>query len=67
MPSFTTEQLEALEKAIAEGILSVKYSDKMITYRSLDEMLKSRDLMRRSLGLLNDGGRILPSTSKGFC
>ena len=64
--SFTQEQLDALEKAIAEGILSVKYSDKEITYRSLDDMLATRDIIRRALGTSSTGGRILPPTSKGI-
>ena len=48
---FTEENLKSLELAIAEGAKRVKYSDKEIEYRSLDEMLKIRDLMRKELGL----------------
>lgn len=69
------EKLEALESAIADGVLSVKYSDKEITYRSLDDMLKARELMRRKLGLkkscgdagLFGGRRIIGKHSKGLC
>lgn len=50
---FSLLQLEALDNAIAEGVLEVKYADKSVTYRSLDDMLKLRDLMKRELGLTN--------------
>jgi hypothetical protein len=71
---FTFERLESLEAAIAEGVLTVKYSDKLVTYRSMDEMLKARDLIRRKLGLkkscgskgLFGGSRIVAKHSKGL-
>lgn len=66
--TWTIEDLQALETAIAKGVLIVKYTDKEIRYRSLKEMLELRTIMRRSLGL--DGansGRRLAATSKGFC
>lgn len=47
---FTQERLDALESAIAEGALRVKYSDKEIEYRSLKDMMKIRDLMKKALG-----------------
>ena len=44
---FTIEQYEKLKNAIVEfaisGILTVQYSDKTVTYRSLSEM---KDLLR---------------------
>lgn len=71
---FTFEALEALEKAIGEGVRRVKYSDKEIEYRDLDDMLKARDLMRQKLGLnkkcgekgLFGGKRIIAKHSKGL-
>jgi hypothetical protein len=70
---FTIAKLEALEAAIAEGVLTVKYTDKEVTYRSLDDMLRTRDLMRRVLGLkakcgggLFGGKRIVGRHSKGL-
>lgn len=73
--AFTQENLEALESAIVEGIQKVKYSDKEIEYRSLDEMLKIRNLMRKELcqgssktkkGLFG-GRRINAVHDKGLC
>lgn len=71
---FTFERLEALEAAIAEGVTRVKYTDKEIEYRSLDDMMKARDLMRRKLGLkkacgspgLFGGRRLKAVHSKGL-
>lgn len=51
--TFTQDQLSALEAAIADGALKVKYSDKEVEYRSLEEMLKIRDVIRNALGLNN--------------
>lgn len=72
--SFTAEQLISLEAAIADGALKVKYSDKEVEYRSLDEMLKIRDMMRDELGLnktcgnkgLFGGKRLTMKHSKGL-
>lgn len=71
---FSVARLEALEAAIADGVLTVSYTDKSITYRSLDDMMKIRDLMRRKLGLkkqcgekgLFGGSRIIAKHSKGL-
>lgn len=49
--SYTVAQLQALEAAIAQGVTKVRYVDKEVTYRSLDEMLRIRDDMKAQLGL----------------
>lgn len=49
--AFTTEQLDALEAAIAQGVLEVRYADKTIVYRSLAEMQTIRRQMREALGI----------------
>lgn len=49
MSSWTQLDLERLNRSIARGVLTVKYEDRQTTYRSLDEMLKLRDLMREDL------------------
>jgi len=66
--AFTIEQYQALQEAIAEGALSVRYADKSVTYRSLDEMIRILKLMANDLGLdaNNGGGRRFTSFSKGF-
>lgn len=55
--AFTLEKLKALEAAIAEGVKRVKYSDKEVEYRSIDEMLRVRDLMKKELGLTTSCGK----------
>ena len=47
--AFTQTQLDALDAAIAQGTFSVQYGNKMVTYKSLDEMLRIRALMYNSL------------------
>lgn len=66
--AFTLEQYQALKAAIAEGALSVRWSDRSVTYRSLDEMIRTLRLMEDELGLNgnNNGGRRYASFSKGY-
>lgn len=65
--AWTVDQLQALEAAIAQGAMRVKYADHEVQYRSLDEMLRLRDMMRRDLGL-SDTSRdsMYPTFSKGL-
>lgn len=65
--NYTPEMLATLEKAIATGTRDVYYGDKRVSYRSLEEMLRIRDIMRKELGLVNtNGGRKLATHSKGL-
>lgn len=67
MSAWTTTDLETLEKAVAQGTLRVKYADKEIEYRSLNEMLRLLDLMRKELGVApKNGGRKFASFDKGL-
>lgn len=49
--AFTSSDLTALDEAISSGALEVQYTDKRVRYRSLDDMIKLRNLMKRELGL----------------
>lgn len=66
--AYTSQQLEALESAIAQGVTKVKYADKEVEYRSLDDMIRLRNIMRQELGM--SGGiasrRTLAEFSKGL-
>jgi len=64
--SWTTKQLEAIEKAIAEGTLTVRYDNKEVRYRSLDEMIRIRDMIRQELGMSEKSTRLKANFSKGF-
>lgn len=66
MAGFTQAQLDALEEAIAEGALSVRYRDRTIEYRSLEEMLRIRDKIKKELGQTRKTTRIQAEFSKGL-
>ena len=44
--AWTTNDLTEINKAIASGTLNVKYADREVQYRSLEEMLKIREIGR---------------------
>lgn len=65
--AYTQSQLDKLEAAIAAGELRVKYEDKEVLYRSLNEMLQIRDLIRKDLGIIGTGeGRLYARFDKGL-
>lgn len=66
MAGFNQSQLDALEAAIAQGALVVRYGDKHVQYRTLEEMLRLRDIMKRELGQTAKDQKIFPTFSKGF-
>ena len=49
--AFTLSQLESVETAIASGTLTVRMGDRLVTYQSLSDLIKLRDLMRGELGV----------------
>ena len=53
--AFTQTQLDELDKAIAEGVLTVSYDGRSVTYRSLAEMQTIRAKIFESLEA--DAGR----------
>lgn len=66
--AYTMEQYTALQAAIAQGALVVRYVDRSVTYRSLDEMNRILKQMATELGINagNNGGRRFASFSKGY-
>ena len=70
MATYTQAQYNTLVEAIAQGALAVKYGDKEVTYRSLAEMLKVKEMMATDLGLNGtapqDRGRRYAAHSKGL-
>lgn len=66
--AYTMEQYTALQAAIADGALTVRYKDRTVTYRNLDEMMRILKMMATELGINanNDGGRRYASFSKGY-
>lgn len=63
---YTQSQYDKLCQAIAGGVYQVQYGDQMVTYRSLDEMLRLKDNMERELGIKARAQRKFPSASKGL-
>lgn len=64
--AFNQQQIDALEKAISQGALKVKYQDREVQYRSLDEMMSILNMMQKAVG--NSSGKlrvITPEFSKG--
>lgn len=49
--AFSQAQLDAIEAGIAAGATTVSYEGKSVSYRSLDEMLRIRAIIRRALGI----------------
>lgn len=65
--AFTQAQIDALEKAIAEGTTRVKYQDREVTYRSLEEMLQILSMMKNSLDPTSGQIKVIrPEFSKGL-
>jgi hypothetical protein len=51
---FTSLDLAAIDKAIASGELRVRFADREVLYRSVDELLKARDVIKD--GIASSGG-----------
>ena len=65
--AWTQAELDSLEEAIAKGYLRVQYQDRVVWYRTLDEMLQIRNEMRKALGQVKKGDRFFVKTAKGIC
>lgn len=63
----THDDLNKLKRAIATGARRVKYSDREVEYRDLDEMKQALEFLQRELGLRKPGStRVYVQTSKGL-
>ncbi|HDS1728174.1 phage head-tail joining protein [Pseudomonas putida] len=47
--AYTKAHLDVVERAIARGEKIVRYSDRTVEYRTVDELIKARDLIRAEL------------------
>lgn len=71
--AWTQDQLTALDESIALGATTVQYTDRTVTYRSLSDMMKLRDMIKRELGIngtsdgsIGNGSRRYYEHSKGL-
>jgi len=47
---FSDEDIETLTNAIKKGVQTVSYGDRSVTYRSLDEMMRTLQIVTASRG-----------------
>jgi len=65
--AWNQSDLDALEIAIKSGNSKVKYQDREVTYRSLEEMMAIRDLIRKELGQVSNQIKVIKTQfSKGL-
>lgn len=55
--AFTADQLAVLEQAASQGALTVKLADRLITYQSLDHLLRAVQLARQDVLAAAGAGR----------
>lgn len=70
---YTLAEVKAMRKelaeAIATGAMQVKFADRTVQYRSLEEMRRTLALMDQAITAKNSGNplrRILINSKKGF-
>lgn len=49
--AWTLAQLDAIESAIASGELTVRFGDRTVTYRSMEELLQARGVIKEALAV----------------
>lgn len=64
--AWTQSELDALNSAIANGVTEVRFNDRTVRYRSLDEMMRARRAMIQELGLTTKPRRVFPAVSRGL-
>jgi hypothetical protein len=63
--AWTQSDVDAMKAAIASGVRSVSFSDRTVTYHSLDEMLKALALMTAEVQGSARSGHRYAVTDKG--
>lgn len=64
--AWTTDDVAAIEQAIAQGALTVEYADRRITYRSMDDLLKAYRLVKDAVEAASSGSGRVYSTFASF-
>ena len=64
--AFTQAQLTSIEDAIAIGATRVTHDGKTVEYRSINEMLRVRDMMRADLGATRGPRSTLVAFRRGY-
>ena len=55
--SYTATQLQALKSALANGALIVRYEDRMVTYRSVEELTQAIQIVEGELAAASGTAR----------
>ena len=55
--AWTQSDLDAIDRAIASGELSVAYQDKRVLYRSMEELVQARGLIAGALDAASEAPR----------
>lgn len=64
--AWTQQDYDALKQSIAQGARVVKYGDKTVEYRSLNEMMLIKGAMEQELGIVSGKLQInTPTFNKG--
>lgn len=58
--AFTSADIDAIDRAIASGELMVRFSDRQVQYRSLDELLKARAAIQAEIAGADATSRAYP-------
>lgn len=61
MSDFTQTQLDVLNQMVASGVLRTKFNGQEVEYRTLDDLIRARDSVKRDLALAQ-GGASAPMT-----
>ena len=63
---FALDQLSSINQSIASGITRVSYDGKTTEYRSLDELIRIRDMLLAALGMTSPGPTVLAVHDRGY-
>ena len=58
--AFSTTDLDAINRAIASGELSVRIDGRSVEYRTIDELIKARDIIKADLDSQASTARAYP-------
>lgn len=64
--AYTQSDLTNLQKAMASGVKQAMRGDEMVQYRSLAEMERIEEKMKRDLGLTTGSRLTYPTTASGW-
>lgn len=55
--AWTQSDLDSIDQAIAQGVAEVRFADRTVRYRSIDDLLKARDAISQTLA--NQQGSVI--------